>query len=258
MSVKSFLLKIYYFGKLSGSREDANQKIIRDAEWDAIKKHIPSDSIFLDVGCGAGYALRKAGEMGCSVFGIDPDPGSHGVGRYDEDYIKDANIVQAFAESIPFPDHNFDVVYSSHVLEHVTDELKSMSEMHRVLKPNGVLIIGMPTASMAWINFITQVLFTTHQRIFNFIFSRLKVFNTSSISFKHIFFPPSHTDSKKNILYDLKHYKINNWKRIVSGEFKITETILPALYPYPNYLQLFKMKRNKRLSSSVFFICIKK
>ena len=46
-------------------------------------------------------------------------------------------------------------------------------------------------------------------------------------------------------MYDLKHYKINNWKKIVSGEFRIVETKLPALYPYPDYLQLFKMKKRK-------------
>ena len=45
--------------------------------------------------------------MGCKGYGIDPEPGSHGVGRYEENYTRDANIVQAFAESIPFPDNNF-------------------------------------------------------------------------------------------------------------------------------------------------------
>jgi ubiquinone/menaquinone biosynthesis C-methylase UbiE len=44
------------------------------------------------------------------------------------------NILKATAENIPFKDESFDVVYSSHVLEHVTDEVKSLEEMKKVLK----------------------------------------------------------------------------------------------------------------------------
>lgn len=260
MRVKNTLLKLYYFASLSKEKTDFNQKIIRDVEWDAIKQNIPLNSKFLDVGCGAGYAMRKAQqEFNCDCHGIDPEPGAHGVGRFNENSKSGLNIVQGFSEQLPYSDQSFQVVYSSHVLEHVNDESKSLAEMKRVLTNDGKLIIGMPTADMAWVNLWTEVLFTTHQRVFNVIFQFLPYIKTGKTSLVNAIIPCSHsTPRAKTIFYDLEHYKIENWKKTVEEYFKIDETILPAFYPYPQYWQLFKMKKNYKKSSSVFFICSKK
>ncbi|WP_345027061.1 class I SAM-dependent methyltransferase [Ravibacter arvi] len=45
---------------------------------------------------------------------------------------------------IPFPDNEFDVVFCNHVMEHVEDHVKALSELHRVLKPAGWGIIQSP------------------------------------------------------------------------------------------------------------------
>lgn len=46
--------------------------------------------------------------------------------------------------SLPFPDESYDVVYASHVLEHIKDDKKAIQEINRVLKPNGVAILPVP------------------------------------------------------------------------------------------------------------------
>lgn len=46
--------------------------------------------------------------------------------------------------AIPFADNTFDVAFCNHVMEHVDDDVKAMSELHRVLKPNGWAIIQSP------------------------------------------------------------------------------------------------------------------
>ena len=257
MGIKSALLKLYYLPMLPKAEADANQKKIRDTEWNAIKDFIPRGAKFLDVGCGAGYAMKKASEeLGCNCYGIDPDPGEHGVGRYDAASVSGLKIIKGESEALPFEDNSFDVVYCSHVLEHVSDEIQSLREMKRVLKPGGTLVIGMPTSAMAFINMVTEILFTTHQRFVNVFMSPF--ITTGKTPFINLFIPPSHSYGRAStIFYDLFHYRVNNWRKTVASVFTIEKTILPALYPYPQYWQLFNMKLNAKKSSSVFFICHK-
>ena len=50
---------------------------------------------------------------------------------------------------IDFPADTFDVIYCSHVLEHVPDDRRAMAEMWRVLKPSGWAVIIVPVTSEA-------------------------------------------------------------------------------------------------------------
>jgi len=234
------------------------QQNIRDVEWNQIESHIPKKSKFLDVGCGAGYSLMRACEdLNCSAEGIDADPGSHGVGRFVKDLVNNVPIKQGFAEDLPFADDSFDVVYSSHVLEHVNDEVKALDEMRRVLEKNGVLIIGMPTSNMAILNYISQILFTTHIKIYELL---RNLFSENPIkNLIKIFRINSHSYPRANsIWYDIIHYRIKAWKKTISKRFEIIKVIQPCWYPYPDYPQFFKLYRSNFFSSSVFFICKKK
>jgi len=49
---------------------------------------------------------------------------------------------------IPFADNSFDVIYCSHVLEHVPDDRRAMRELFRVLKPGGWAILQVPIADL--------------------------------------------------------------------------------------------------------------
>lgn len=248
---------IIYSTISSKDKVEKYQQIIRDAEWKEVAKHIAKKSKFLDVGCGTGYSLMRASQdLNCEVEGIDADPGSHGVGRFIKNMVDTVPIKQGFAENLPYENETFDVVYSSHVLEHVNDEAKSLSEMKRVLKKDGVLIIGMPTSNMATLNYISQLIFTTHVKIYelfrnlfteNPLYSFIKIFRINSHSYPRA----------KTIWYDLFHYRFKNWEKTVQKEFKVKTVIKPCFYPYPDYPQLFKLYRSKFFSSSVFFICHK-
>lgn len=52
--------------------------------------------------------------------------------------------VKADVCDLPFQDNSFDVVFCNHVLEHVLDDAKAMSELYRVLKPGGLGIFQIP------------------------------------------------------------------------------------------------------------------
>jgi ubiquinone/menaquinone biosynthesis C-methylase UbiE len=250
--------KIIYSPFSSKEKVEKYQQIIRDEEWKWLRKEIPGGSSFLDVGCGAGYTMQRAAEdLNCQCSGVDPEPGAHGVGRFLKEKVKEERILQGFAEDIPFGDKQFDVVFSSHVLEHVNDEQKSLQEMKRVLKDEGIAIIGMPTATMATIGFVSQMVFITHIRIYEF----LRGLFTKNVFkfFRKIFVYNSHSYPRANtIFYDMFHYRVSSWTKIVSQEFEIVKTIEPCLYPFPDYVQWFKLLHSRFGASSVFFICKKK
>jgi SAM-dependent methyltransferase len=89
---------------------------------------------FLDVGCGDGEHtafVRNAGVFK-TVIGIDMLPGPGQPGRLTGDY-----------ESWSF-DEPFDVVWASHVLEHVPNVRSFLHKIHRDLREGGVLAINVP------------------------------------------------------------------------------------------------------------------
>jgi ubiquinone/menaquinone biosynthesis C-methylase UbiE len=259
--MKEFIMKLIKIGHLPKNKVDRYQKEIRDTEWNSIAEYIYENSHFLDIGCGNGFSLVKAkDEKKCSVVGIDPSPNLAGVHwQSNEGKIQEKpniEIIKGVAEHIPFKDSVFDVVYSSHVLEHVSDKAKSLKEAKRVLKDDGIIIIGMPTSTMAIINFFSNLLLTSHERMLKYIASLFNKANSKKgIFLKHVFFAPSHSEPSKTVLFDICAYRTNKWAEILKKEFEIIETIFPALYPYPDYFQLFKKKKMNNVGSSVFFIC---
>ena len=84
----------------------------------------------LDVGCGDG-GLKKILSSELEYLGMDARPGK-GV-----DVIGDVH-------ALPFKDKSFDSVICTSVLEHVLDINKVTSEMYRVLKPNGKILVTIP------------------------------------------------------------------------------------------------------------------
>ena len=167
--------KIIYWPISNKEKVEKYQLNIRDHEWKAIYKYLISQSNFLDVGCGAGYAMMRAkNELNCSVIGIDPNPGNHGVGRYIKQLVENVEIKKGVAENLPFENNSFSNIYSSHVLEHVKDEKRTLAEINRVLKIDGIAVIGMPTSTMALLNLISQISFTTHIKVYELIRTLLK------------------------------------------------------------------------------------
>ncbi len=52
--------------------------------------------------------------------------------------------VKADILDLPFPDESFDIIFCNHVLEHIEDDAKAMSELYRVMKPGGWGIFQVP------------------------------------------------------------------------------------------------------------------
>jgi SAM-dependent methyltransferase len=68
----------------------------------------------------------------------------HGDGYITADIESPLAKVKMDIHQIPFEDNTFDLVLCNHVLEHVTNDIQAMSEIHRVLKPHGFSILQVP------------------------------------------------------------------------------------------------------------------
>ncbi len=75
---------------------------------------------------------------------MDPFETIHGKGYITADIESPLARVRMDIHKIPFEPNTFDVVLCNHVLEHVRDDLKAISEIARVLKPGGFAILQVP------------------------------------------------------------------------------------------------------------------
>jgi 2-polyprenyl-6-hydroxyphenyl methylase / 3-demethylubiquinone-9 3-methyltransferase len=95
----------------------------------------------LDVGCGGGFSCEFMAQKGAVVSGIDQ---SQKCIIKAQEHSKNSgfkiNYLQGFAEDLPFSKSTFDVVTCVDVLEHVADLPQTVSEIYRVLKPNGLFL----------------------------------------------------------------------------------------------------------------------
>ena len=104
---------IIYWPISKKEKVEKYQLKIRDYEWKSISKYLFNKTNFLDIGCGAGYAMMRAqNELFCSVYGIDPNPGDHGVGRYIKQLVEKVEIKKGMAENLPYENNSFSNIYS--------------------------------------------------------------------------------------------------------------------------------------------------
>lgn len=94
----------------------------------------------LDVGCGTGYLMNQARQMGFDVVGIDPSVGMITKAKKKFGYT-DKQILQTTACKIPFPDHHFDFILATGALAYVPNMEEAAAEIARVTKKGGTIRI---------------------------------------------------------------------------------------------------------------------
>jgi SAM-dependent methyltransferase len=105
-------------------------------------KNIRSVKKVLDAGCGSGFFTNAIKKAGYEAVGIDI---SENVVTEAREVYKDIEFVCNLVDAPwPFENDSFDVIFSTEVIEHVFGTYEMFSEMNRVLKQGGVLILTTP------------------------------------------------------------------------------------------------------------------
>lgn len=114
-----------------------------------IKKLKPDGVKILEIGAGSGWQSKKLTERGYLVEAID---------IANSNYINNRvwPIINYDGNYIPFSDEEFDVIFSSNVMEHIPHLDQFQDEIRRVLKPDGIVIHLVPSGSWSFWTILTH------------------------------------------------------------------------------------------------------
>jgi MoaA/NifB/PqqE/SkfB family radical SAM enzyme/SAM-dependent methyltransferase len=126
----------------SGLADAIRETYLCRTRYKALKDLIPENGRFLDVGCAYGYFLDYLQKnTRWEAHGCEPNREMAQKARHNGLSVRATTLAQA-----GYPDNYFDLVYMSHVLEHVPDLRETIREVFRILKPGGLFITENPDA----------------------------------------------------------------------------------------------------------------
>jgi len=114
-----------------------------NAVWDMLTLPGEERLKIIDIGCGGNKQVPWA-------LGVDKYP------------CAGVDVVTDLEDMLPFKDNEVDQVFAVHVLEHIHDIIGLMNEIHRVLKPDGMLHVLSPVSTSA-----NSIADPTHVRLFS-------------------------------------------------------------------------------------------
>jgi SAM-dependent methyltransferase len=104
--------------------------------------HVHAGQRVLDIGCGEGRFTAALADAGAQTVGIDVAAEPLRRARMLRPEL-DLRVVPAEGPW-PFEDASFDVAWAGETIEHVIDTAAWLSEVRRVLRPGGVLLLSTP------------------------------------------------------------------------------------------------------------------
>jgi len=132
--------------KRFGTDKIINKNIVNKYFTDVIRDYIDKDDDVLDYGCGPGAFLFLTSQYSKSIIGIDITKGfveecKDTISKYK---IDNAQAIQIEPSNTGFENNQFDKIIMVDVIHHIEDIEKELFEIHRILKPNGKLIVFEP------------------------------------------------------------------------------------------------------------------
>ncbi|HIH51955.1 MAG TPA: class I SAM-dependent methyltransferase [Nanoarchaeota archaeon] len=144
---KKFKLKIFLYNLYFNSeiRKPIQRVLFSPIKYWVRGTRIRKGERILDNGSGTGQFLYELGKLGLDTYGLEP-------GAFEDKGIESKNlkIKKGFLKQGLFEKKFFDLITLNHVLEHVNNPKEVLTEINRLLKGDGLFIVGVPnTHSLA-------------------------------------------------------------------------------------------------------------
>lgn len=131
---------------------------------------LPADASVLDVGCGTGALLSRLSNLDAGTFRAGVDLSTEMLYEAQQKIDKSIRLATADAASLPFQSNCFDVITSCNSFHFFLDPTEFLAEAHRILRPDGKLVITdwCDDFLACWLcDYYLRVTNEAHSQIFN-------------------------------------------------------------------------------------------
>lgn len=128
--------QLYKKSKLNYDAEIENIKETYGQYLKSLMGLIPSAENILEIGCGSGFILKAALDIGFhNVYGVEPSRDA--VEKADEK-IQDKIVIDIFRPGL-FKENFFDIICFFQTIDHIVDPNELLQNCYKILKPNGIV-----------------------------------------------------------------------------------------------------------------------
>ncbi len=226
--------------------------------FESISQYLPRDANILEIGSGDGFQVEDLTAFGC-VFSLDLVVPKRAGGFF----------TIGNGEQLPFKKSSFDIIFTSHVVEHILNKDKFFNETKRVAKPGAYYIHVVPTQVWKFLSDLDYYPLTIYNGVKKFLEYKVLRLNRTNQSGNHRsskpsflrilkakLIPPVHGTSK-NLIEEYRDFKPQSWREcFLKNGFEIVEECPLLTYSPPELMLVPPNRFLARLGfpSSVAFL----
>ncbi len=113
---------------------------------DRLGKFMPEKGRLLEIGCAMGMTMNAFRKRGWKVTGVEPEEWSCKLAR--DKYGLD--VINSTFQEADLEESSFEVVLLLHVIEHLPNPAKGLSQIARILRPGAFLVLETPRYDTLW------------------------------------------------------------------------------------------------------------
>ncbi len=225
--------------------------------------YLKNAGTFIDIGCGPGVIIKTIAEKypNINVTGMDFSKERINDALSNVSQIINAEVAFGDANDIPFESNTFDIVFCRFLLEYLPDPMQAISEMIRICKTGGTVILQDLDGQIVWrypednklqeviqkaLKYVKKTGFDPFvgRKLYNFLYKGgMRNINAQLDPYN---FYPGRIDEKNLMLWDLKlDIILNAVKSVFNNNF---DEMYSLKEQFLNYL-----KREDTLSYSILF-----